>query len=309
MLKEICITPQVFDNDHIDTSNWKDIKTLLEAIESSGYIVGLNNQDWVKAVRENINTLESEKVRDRFHAIFNLLKDRKRIVGHPKGDIIPESENDWLKIAIQLHEIREFYTILATKSYQKEVLSVEKLEDMNIIEKFGITGSQHYLKSEEELKRLFLPLLSYAKKVTIIDPYFDISERRYQITLKTICKCFKERRGCNEKGSIIINCSSKIPVKKYWKKVIEEIFQKFGHIITINVWEKKEDAIKLHDRYIITDQAGIISAAGTDKDDYQQSEWGIKDYTTLNEILAQYKENSSPFKLKYIVTTSKIENK
>ena len=84
--------------------------------------------------------------------------------------------------------------------------------------------------------------------------------------------------------------------------------QKFGHSINIFVWERKYDSIKLHDRYIITDQAGIVSAAGTDRDDYQQSEWSIKDYDTLDEILRQYKENSSPFQLKATITANSIEN-
>jgi predicted phosphatase len=306
MLKEICITPQVFDNQHIDDSNYKDIKNLLETIESSGYILGLNNQDWIKTTLQNINSIESSKMKDRFSSIFKLLKDRSRIVGHPKGEISPIDEEDWLKIAHELHQLREFHTILATKSYESEILSTEALDEINISERFGITGCQHYIKTDEELKKIFLPLLAYAKKVTIIDPYFDISEKRYKASLELIARCFKERRGRNEKGSITINCSSKIYAKESWKKIITDIFKRYGHIVTINIWERKEDNIKLHERYIITNQAAIVSGAGTDKDDFQQSEWSIKDYISINEILLQYKENSSPFKLVYTVTAKEI---
>ncbi len=42
MFKEICITPQVFSSENITDSNWKDVKNLLEALSSSGFIVGLN---------------------------------------------------------------------------------------------------------------------------------------------------------------------------------------------------------------------------------------------------------------------------
>lgn len=306
MLKEICITPQVFENQHINDSNWKDIKSLLEAIENSGYILGLNNQDWIKSIQININNIESAKIKDRFSSIFKLLQGRNRIVGHPKGSISPNDEEDWLKIAHELNKIRKSNTILATKQYNNEVMSVEQLEDINISERFGLTGSQHYIKTDDELMKIFLPLLAYAKKVTIIDPYFDLSEKRYKVSLAHISKCFKERRGLNEKGSITINCSTKIEPNENWKKVIDEIFKKHGHIVTINVWERKEYSIKLHERYIITNQAGIVSGAGTDKDDFQQSEWSIKDYKTLDEIRSQYKEDSSPFKLRCIVTSSNI---
>lgn len=311
MLKEICITPQVFDSEHINNSNWKDLKNLLENIESSGYIVGPNNKDWIKVALQNISKLE-QKLKDKFNAIFDILKDRQRIVGHPKSFINPLHEDDWINIIKELDDIRPFHSIIATKSFSQNSISLDNLENMNISEKFGLTGSKHFLKTQHELEKIFIPLLSYAKKVTIIDPYFDISAKRYKDTINAIAKSFMERRGAKENGTIIINCSSKMMENndlKNWQTSINNIFKNYNHIITINVWDRKIDSLKLHDRYIITNQSGLVSAAGTDKDDYQQSEWSIKDYLSLNEILSQYKENSSPFELKYIITANKIERK
>lgn len=311
MLKEICIMPEVFDNDHMDASNWKDVKQLLELIQHSGYILGLNNKDWINTTLTNISKLEP-KLKDRFFNIFDTLKDRKRIVGHPKSSINPVNENDWLLIAEELNTIREFYAILATETSGKNILNMEQLEDMNISEKFGLTGSMHYLKTEDELEKIFLPLLSYAKKVTIIDPYFNISSKRYQDTIKYIAKAFMERRGNKGNGSIIIHCSSKILDNVNfgsWQNSIKSIFKEFGHIITINVWDRRTDSIKLHERYILTDQGGIVSGAGTDKDDYQQSEWTIKDYNGRIEILNQYIEGADVYDLKYIITGSSVIEK
>jgi hypothetical protein len=75
----------------------------------------------------------------------------------------------------------------------------------------------------------------------------------------------------------------------------------------VNVWSRKEEEIKLHERYIITDQAGIFAGAGTDKDDFQQSEWSIKKYETLGEIKDQYEENAGVYELRCIITASKID--
>jgi len=309
MLKEICIIPQVFDKTFLNEDTWKDLKSLLENIENSGYIVGLNNNDWKKTIREKINTRVilnniDEKIVDKFNSILNVLHDRNRIVGHPKGMIKPTTENDWLKIAYELNDIRSFFAIITTKNTIENTISLYDLDDINISEKFGLTGTKHFIKTTKELEKVFLPLLAYAKKVTIIDPYFDISTHRYKETLILIAKSYRERRGKAEKGNIIINCSDKI-FENYkitkWKKFIKQIYQDYGHLVIINIWDKKEDSIKLHDRYIITEQSGISSAAGTDKDDYQQSEWGIKDYSTLYDIENQYNENFSPFELKNIV--------
>lgn len=309
MLKEICITPEVFDEKYLNNSNWKDLKSLLENIENSGYIVGLNNDDWIIKVRQNINKFDL-KIRDRLNSIIDILKDRKRLVGHPKGNTKPLCDDDWKKIAEDLNSIRSFYSIVTISPFSQNSISLEELENININEIFGITGSKHYIKTVKELDKIFIPLLSYAKKVTIIDPYFDISTKRYKETLECIVKSYKNRRGLREKGTITINCSDKIfneSIIKNWQNLIKLIYNEFGHLIIIKVWGKKDDSLKMHDRYIITDQSGIVSAAGTDKDEYQQSEWSIKDYSSLNEILEQYKENSSPFELKYIVAMQEVK--
>jgi len=312
MLKEICITPQVFEESQLinESLRWKEIKNLLEAISLGGYIVGLNNSDWKKNVRININAMNNQKIKDLLNTLISILDKRQRIAGHPKSNISPNSEQDWVEIAQSLDNLYPFHSMLATKSYSDKITSIDELEFMNIGEAFGNTGSKHSIQSENELENIFVPLLSYAKKVTIIDPYFDIETPRYKTTLKLIAKCFKNRRGIQEGGTIYINCSyDKLNAKEHWREVINDIYKQYGHIIVINMWEKQQDGIKMHDRYIITDQSGVVSAAGIDKNDYQQSEWGMKDYNTLDTILKQYKENSSPFKLKTIVTATQIEYK
>jgi predicted phosphatase len=312
MLKEVCITPQVFDNEHLDLSNWKDIKNLLDAITESGYIVSLNSKDWTKTVMENIRVLEP-KIKDRLFNVISTLKDRDRIVRHPKSqDIMLDSEDSWYKLAESLDVLRHFYKIITTKAYNNEVLTLEELEDLNISQEFGMPGSQHSVKSIENLNKILLPFLSYSKKLTIIDPYFYLSSSRYEETLTVVAKCFMERRGELGKGPIIINC--KYDDQKHtdyvfnqWQKVLVRMTEQFHHTFTINAWCVRDGELKMHDRYFITNQSGLVSAAGADKDDKQQSEWSLKTHRDLDAILSQYKVNSSPFDLKRIITTTNID--
>jgi hypothetical protein len=314
MLKEICITPQVFDSEYIDSSNWKDIKSLLENIANSGYILGLKDKDWVRNVFDNISHLE-QKIKDKLLTILSILKDRDRIVEHPTSDIFTISdEDDWYAVAEYLNNIRNFHKIIATQSFKGNATSIEQLEDINISDEFGITGSKRDLKTKEALKNILLPFLSYSKKVTIIDPYFYLHFSYCQRTLRIVAECLRERRGHREKGSIGIHCKWDKDIKdirgkiKVWQQAIKNISRAFNHSIKLHAWERIDrTAIKLHDRYIITNQSGLVSAAGIGLDEWQQSEWSIKDYGELNHVLMQYKENSSPFKLKCIITTSSIE--
>jgi len=255
MLKEICMTPHVFDHDHINSSNWKDLNSLLQVLSISGYILGLNNKDWARAVYDKIRELEP-KIKDKLSATLSILQNRDRIVGHPKDVAFSGSqEEDWFKVAQALDNIRKFYRIIATQSYTGKALSTIQLEDINIPEEFGFTGSTQILKTADNLSELLLPFLSYSKKVTIIDPYFYLNRKQCIKTLDIVARCFRERRGEKESGRIIIHCKWDEGISDYnvekWKKNIHRASKIHNHKIELLAWERRDGAVKLHDRYII----------------------------------------------------------
>ncbi|QEP41872.1 hypothetical protein D5085_01135 [Ectothiorhodospiraceae bacterium BW-2] len=312
MFKEICITPQVFDAARLqEEARWKDIKILLDSLAQSGYIVGLNNKEWAKRVMTRVNTLPAS-IRERLLGTIAILRDRDRIVGHPKLTTISygENESDWFSIALTLHQLRPFYKIIANDTYQPDVMALSQLDSINISEVFGLTGSHHCIKSQENLHEILLPFLSYAKKLTIIDPYFYLELPRYQTSLRVMANNFRERRGLREGGRIIIHCKweeKKSHLVSRWQQFLNKMGYETAHQIELYAWERKEDELKLHERYIITNQGGLVSGAGTDKDDFQQSEWSIKDYRELGDILPQYRSNSSPFQLRVRVDAESVE--
>jgi hypothetical protein len=324
MLKEICITPHVFDREHIHKDNGgNDIISLLQTLSISGLVLGLNNKDWAKAVYNKIMLLD-EPVKNKLTTILSKLQNRDRITCHPKKDsaFSATTEDDWFDVAKELNGIRDFYRIIATQSYDGKAITAAQLEHMEIPQEFGLTGSTRILKTAVNFQELFLPFLSYAKKATIIDPYFYLHREQCKETLDIVAKCFRERRGKKGIGRIIIHCKwddkwdedSIEYVEKYvekyiekWKKAIGKISSIYNHSLEIYAWKGMPSSIKLHDRYIITNQSGLVSAAGTDTDVLQQSELSIKKYEELNEVLSQYNENSSPFKLKCKVTISSVE--
>ena len=298
MLKDIFICPQVFTEPTLNSSNWKDIKYLLENIMNSGYIVALKRKKWIRDTNWNISKLEP-KVKYQLLELIKVLKSRERIVEHPISESNIDEESDWLKYALQLHEKRHLFSILSTNVLES-TLTLEQLEETNINEEYGVTGSKRFTLSSENIEKLLIPFLSYAKKITVIDPYFYIHESRYEDSLRIIAKLLGERRGEKQASAIIVNCKwvGKINnYKRVWKNTISEIKNESGQSIEINCWEEQEGSIKMHDRYLITNQSGLVSAAGTNIDDNQQSEWSIKDYRERGAILSQYETNSSPFNL------------
>ncbi len=305
MLKDIFISPQVFTEPTINPDNWRDIRDLLENIMNSGYLIGLREKSWIRDSNWNISKLEP-KVKDRFLRIISTLKDRERIVGHPLEDVILENEIDWLSHVNELHRKRNLHSIFSTHADQM-IHGPDYLGDIIISEEYGITGSQRFVLSSACIEAILTPFLSYARKITIIDPYFYIDLDRCENSLRMIASLLGERRGMHQVGSITIHCRSdesrKNNLHKTWANCIKDIKFTSGHKIEINCWRQKESSIKMHDRYLITNQAGLVSAAGTNVDDFQQSEWSIKKYGELQSVLIQYKENSSPFEFDYKICT------
>ncbi len=320
MIKDICITPQVFDSDHLDNSNAPYLKILLQMIKRSGYIVGLNNKEWISTTLQTINDNDKLKNKDMFIKLIDNLKKVERIVGQPKGNIQALSEKEWILISDELNKIRQFYVRLATKKFNENIFPSTLLEEIDIDEKFGMPGAKNYLKTKETFIKVLAPLLSYSKKVVVIDPYFNASRKMasqdYRTTLDIIAQYFGERRGNRDPqgGTIIIHRSSKGIEKinlKEWQKVINEIYNKYKHIITIKVWNKGNRELnerQLHERYIIaTDKKiGISIGAGLDISELTESEFSIKESSDLDEVVSQYNNNNSVFNLFCTITAKSI---
>lgn len=305
MLKEVSFTPQVFSRDVIGDFLWRDVLRLLELLSDSGIIVGAQKSDWIKAVYAQIDSLD-DKPKSKLLAALSLLKERNRLVSHPKlDDCQPASEEEWLQVIENIHAIRHLDTIYSSVGDSSNTKHIEELEDINLYKEYGVSGSTQLPTTGSVLKAVLLPFLSYARKLTIIDPYFHLDQERYQETLMLIAQSFRERRGKYQAGKIIINCkwdSNKEGFRlEDWRRFLAQLYLKQHHECTVNIWQPQKGSTKMHDRYIITDQAGLVSAAGLARDNNQNSEWSIKDYAELGKILAQYKPNSSPFVLKGVV--------
>ncbi len=286
MLKDIVLDANVFSPDYCDRASSKELKSLLEAISNSGYIVVPEGGHWDQQVFENVNALPP-KIKERLMTVLKILVDRKRIVIQPVSNIDSE-ENDF---------------------HSNNEISLEDLEDVNIHDTFGITGSAQSAKTKDKMEEILFPFLSYARKLWIIDPYFYLESPRYQETLKIACRALRERRHHNHKARIEIHCKWNEDKRQHlelWRQQIFKFSDFYEHDIRVTLWQSKKGNYKMHDRYFITEQSGLVSASGTDRDVLQFSEWSIKDYTELHTVLSQYRINSSPFKLKGKVSASDI---
>jgi hypothetical protein len=303
MLKDVCISPAVFENLSNTDYSWMELANALQilAVSNSGYLVAVQNKQWLKQVYDHLNHLDP-KIKDKIGKHLGLLKDRKLIVGQPiLQDAQCNSLEDWSNTIHTLHSIRPFCAVIDPLYSDNSDSAVTNIEDINSIQRLSYDGSIAMVKTEKNLTRLLTPFLSYAKKLTIVDPYFNLTKERYSKTLEICSELLRERRNDRDNGQIHIHAKwqdlTNYQIEQL-RKSFHGLSSKQPHRLTFSLWDDSESSIKMHDRYLLTDQAGLVAAAGVDVDARQQSEWSLKQYTELNTILMQYDPNSSPFELK-----------
>lgn len=306
MIYELVLTPELFDKNFLEDSTHSSYRELIEILKDTskhGLVISLNKNEWIKESMQKLNYLSPE-IKDKIQAVFNRLKDRNLIVKIPKTQIKPSSEIQWIEIAKISQNGMPFSLLVATKPFYDNIFTPLELIDSDSWE---ITNRQtiYIDQTYENMKKNLATLLRYAQKVQIIDPYFNVSKYKYKKSLELISELFSSRRGNRTHRSIIIHCkyddylvNDKSYIQK-WEEAKKYIYSTFGHLCTINIW--KENDKKMHDRFLITDQFGIQIGGGLDVREQNKTVWSLIDNNTKREVLNDYQENSSPFKLQLIL--------
>ena len=200
--------------------------------------------------------------------------------------------------------------MLFTGSFERRLekaLSIEEFVEDDRLDCFG-TGFEieHSVQSVQKYLRDFL---LYAKKLTIIDPYFTYNFRDDE-ALMLYAELFAKRRGNRLKNKQFILHTfynkrdkyidpDKDEYKNKWIKIAKDIHEKYHHQVTINVWDDR----LMHDRFMITNQGGISSGRGFGLRDNMTSFWSLIDTDTQRRQLNYFNQNANPnIKLAFSLT-------
>ncbi|MBT5935429.1 hypothetical protein [Sulfurimonas sp.] len=300
MLYDFSCTPQLFTEEALnsDSSNFFFLQMFLKEVNKNGILADLNNGDWRKQVLQQINSLQPSHKDKLLHLLSNL-KDHNLIVGHKKAELKPSSEEEWIELAKISDDLEPFFSMLSLSKNDKTI-SLQSLFESDKWQDERLR-THYIIQNEVNLLQELKPILSYAKKVILIDPYFDTIRPKYRATLNIVAQELRSQRGNAQKGTIEIHTRFKYgetdghKFKSSWERSSKEIFQKYGHICRLYQWDKTDS---WHDRYIITDQCGVHVGAGLDVREEGKSTWAKLEYSTLSDIVKDFRENSSSYELK-----------
>ena len=291
MLYHFSITPDAFEPAAIPPGGRERVVLieLLRGIADNGLLADLHAGAWHKKVTGQYESPEcAPDLRDKLRACMNLIYDRKRLIWHPKGSSRPDNDDFcWLHWALERHRgdaACPFKAVVATDAY----IELSEIADPVLIALDGALDhaswqdrpkSIRFAKTEVQLRSALTPILRYAERVTLIDPYMTCRKNRFFDTVQHCADLLGKHDGQQESGLIQIHAGDPLadsdPAHREsakdrldrWKQALKPVISQWKHKIEVTLWKDNPGGKTFHDRYIITDQCGISAPGGLDFSD------------------------------------------
>jgi len=281
---EYAITPDVFDSGYVSSDPRLEIilPELLKGICENGMIANLNKGGWIKHLENGrIPVIAQQDLKDKILRYFTLLKDRNRLVRHPKasnGD--PTTDIDWLNIALESHRLIEFDNIISSQQLLNSCgITCNKFtEALKVLSSPQWEGRKRTLtlaSCEPYYRPVLDPVLRHAKSLTIVDPYFSPHSQKFIDFLKICIDQMGQRGTSILPGRIHIHAGDPFTDRDNpemvdnrlasWESILKTLYpSSIPHKIKVFLRTKKQNGKKFHDRFILTDQCCIDIPMGTD---------------------------------------------
>lgn len=327
MLYQFAITPEVFEYASIKEMSPPGIvlEELLRGICDNGLLADIHAGQWLAAVRKNqlARELPSE-LRDSIESLLNVLYSRNRIIRYPLGSAkFQDDDYRWLRWSLERHNADSLTGVFTTDA----MIELSELQNTLLVRIskalssncwLGRKRSLSFTKVASNLQQHLAPIVRYANKVSLIDPYMNCREDRFLNTVQHCANLLGRNDGKQNLGIIHIHAGDPLNTGlaehressqdrlKRWSIALRQMAQQWGHTFRVFLWGKQKTSLGLgrvfHDRYIITDQVGISTPSGLDfledEDEHRahQTTWTTLDVEIVRSILlVEFSKSKSPY--------------
>ena len=317
MFYEYAITPEVFDAAFL-TGNVAIpviLTELLRGICENGMISDLHKSGWSRDIARRMDGMPSPKAKTNLMALLSVLKDRNRLVRHPKGATNPNSDLEWLELAREANSRAPLDAIMLTpglliRSGINDDVFVEINSVLDLSVWLGRRRSNTIKQREEDYRSLLPKILRHAKRLYLIDPYFRPDRRQWTDTIRICASLMGQRGGEPLHGIIEIHTGDpsnrtlprdpreELADWERWKR--NEFAQNLHHSLLITMWRRFDDGERVHDRFLITDQVGFSIAGGLDCvrpafGTTSDTIWTLMDEQDRQHWLSKFRVDTSPY--------------
>lgn len=222
---------------------------------SEGRVISEFPSKWKKLVHEAAQQAHGGKA--------ELAKIQERLRRLPKSALIslarPGGEGDWLNIVKAEHQRQPFDWVLTKDPV--EIGQAVQLAAWNADHPSLQNQRQlRIARTAEEMAKVCRPLLRVAKHVKLVDPHFDLNNRRFQEPLARFLEClpdcacidiFVEGHAFNAKSAVHLHHGA----DRFLPRVLHRGIQ-------VQLWGHTKG--RMHNRYVLTPMGGIAFGAGLD---------------------------------------------
>lgn len=270
MLYEFAITPQCFGREEIGQDGkprWELIE-ILEGIADSGLIADLHNSHWFKDVKERINELPPE-AKDRIHELLELLDKRHRLVLRAaRQPNQPRSNVEWLQEMWATHQAKALHAMVISETEcaipnYNHAPATSLLQTRESAVWTDRKDAMRVWMCAPDYDRILAPVLRYARRCLLIDPYVAPNSPKFLQTVKICSRLLGVGLPPAKHPVLEIHCKQSEQLLGLWKDKLESHLPP-GQSVEVFHWSEKPGGQDFHDRYILTDQCGLEVGKGLD---------------------------------------------
>jgi len=272
MLHEIAITNGVFEPKEIDNAPArKEVlkKVLRERCDDNGRrLCNMYDGKWKNAVDRQVEG--SSWLGDNVRTALKILYDRGRLIPrHAESASPPRDDIAWLGEALESHRRLPFYAILTkaetrTKySYKKPIADCTDLDSSPESPLWNsVSRSVTVDRTAKEMAEAVAPLLRTCRSLLLIDPYLNPKLYRFRHPIREFLEsAIKQRYDSKDPSLIEIHTSAKVFHNgSTFLDSAKQISKDLPSGLSVNLvcWRERESGPTLHNRYILTNHAGVV---------------------------------------------------
>lgn len=285
MLYEVAILPEAFDNTlhSVEIDSSVVLKTVLRDMGDNGLLSDLNESGWRENVLERTKTLPP-KLRQDIVSAMTLLVQRNRVVMRPKSPVQIVRDDSWLDVATELDNL---YAIIVNhlRDYPNRDAHLELRSVLDSEHWRGRRRTWGVSLDRIGYKSVLTPLLRYARKLLLIDPYLSPSAACKPVI--ELCAELLGHGSSSKKRSIHLHTSkvsgSVEASLEEWRQVLEPLRDRCGVSFCVYIYEIPKEGQRFHDRYLLTDQCGVSLPMSLQLLKGSETYWTLLDFEVANQ--------------------------